>query len=378
MPSKLVVLAAAVRIVVVAVLLFTQFLSTIAAAQDSDSYTADPYTVCPAIAEPAARLACYDSYVQSAQAEIEGQRQLRGQPYIRQLRSDGPNSLGFVGPVGNAELSGNQHVEFNISVRYPFWEQQDEIAQNETPWKGFLFGVDRSFLVYNGTYDFHLLPDEYGDGNRYDSAPVIYKDQNPGLVLEWDIDADRLRRLRLGVFHHSNGQTLGEENVAKFNDAVLEGGLGYALNQVSRSSNYVQLRYQRVANAEENITTNWHQFQMELRPVYFSVDDKIFWEPNRIHQPDIQDYDGLRLMNEKFYSLNPISSFLESTALITRVELKTGIRDARALSNISSEWTVGLMWRKLMLTASYFDGYGKEISTYHLRTRHWGLGLEIR
>lgn len=350
-------------------LLFT----TMAMAQDDD-----PYLICPQISEPAARLACYDRYADPADTAVGERNRYRGEPYIRQLRSDGPNSLGFAGPVGNTELGGNQHVEFNISVRYPFWEREQANLRQENPWQGFLWGVDRAFLVYNGAYDFHLLPDEYGDGQRYDSAPVISKDQNPGVALEWDIDADRLRRFRVGVFHHSNGQSLDSDDTGQFNEALAEGGLGFALNQVSRNSNYLQLRYQRVANAEENITTNWHQFQLELRPLYFSVDDKIFWEPDRVGQPRIQDYDGLRLMNEKFYPLNPLSSFLESTALITRFELKTGIRDDKALSNLSSEWTVGLMWRKLMLTAFYFDGYGKELSTYHLRTRHWGLGLEIR
>lgn len=347
--------------------------ATMVIAQDDD-----PYTICPQISEPAARLACYDNYAEPVITETLERRPYRNEPYIRQLRSDGPNSLGFVAPVGNTELAGNQHIEFNVSVRYPFWERADNAEQEEAPWRGFLWGVDRAFLVYNGTYDFHMLPDEYGNGQRYDSAPVISKDQNPGLALEWDLDADRLDKFRIGLFHHSNGQSLDKQDTVQFDEALAEGGLGFALNQVSRTSNYVQLRYQRVANAEENITTNWQQFQLELRPVYFSVDDTVFWEPGRVKQPKIQDYDGLRLMNEKFYSLNPLSSFLESTALITRVELKTGIRDDNALSNLSSEWTVGLMWRKLMLTAFYFDGFGKEISTYHLRTRHWGLGVEIR
>ena len=338
----------------------------------------DAYAVCPQIVEPAARLQCYDSYVATLEQTPEARRQNARVSYLRQLRSDGPNSLGFSAPVGDNKLDTNQHLEFNISVRYPFWERDGSIERQESSWQGFLWGVDRAFMVYNGTYDFHLLPDEYGKGQRYDSAPVISKDQNPGLALEWDLDAERLRKLRLGLFHYSNGQSIDTDDQLQFDATLSEGGFGYALDQVSRSSNYVQLRYQRLANSEENITTNWHQFQLELRPVYFSVDDRIFWQPGRSHQPKIQDYDGLRLMNEKFYSLNPLSSFLESTALITRLELRTGIRDDNALSNVSSEWTVGLMWRKLMLTTFYFDGYGKELSTYHLRTRHWGLGVEIR
>lgn len=336
------------------------------------------YAVCPEISDPAARLECYDSYVVAPDIPAERQSRYIGEPYVRQLRSDGPNLLGFNAPVGNTELEGNQHVEFSVSVRYPFWERMETGETLANPWRGFLWGVDRSFLVYNGTYDFHMLPDDYGDGQRYDSAPVISKDQNPGLALEWDLDAEKLRRFRVGLFHYSNGQSLEQEDLGQFNEALARGGLGFALDQVSRTSNYVQLRYQRVANRDENITTNWHQFQLELRPVYFSVEDDLWWDPDQSNRPKIEDYDGLRLMNEKFYPLNPLSSFLESTALMTRLELKTGIRDDKALSNLSSKWTVGLMWRKLMLTTFYYDGYGKELSTYHLRTRHWGLGMEIR
>ena len=347
-------------------------------ANSVSAQTDTAYVVCPQIEDAAARLECYDSYIVTPEPSVNRRDRFRGAPYIRQLRSDGPNTLGFSAPVGNTGLEGNQHIEFNLSVRYPLWERVETDESTANPWRGFGWGVDRTFLIYNGSYDFHVLPDDYGDGGRYHSAPVISKDQNPGLALEWDLDREKLRRLRMGLFHYSNGQSIDEDNLDQFDEALAKGGLGYALEQVSRTSNYLQLRYQRVANPEENITTDWHQFQLELRPVYFSVDDEIFWEPGRADRPKIQDYDGLRLMNEKFYSLNPISSFLESTALITRLELKTGISDDRALSNLSSEWTVGLMWRKLMLTTFYFDGYGKELSTYHLRTRHWGLGVEIR
>lgn len=336
------------------------------------------YALCPEISDAVARLECFDSYVVVEEPAAPRRGRYRGEPYVRQLRSDGPNFLGFTGPVGDSDLDRNQHVEFNVSVRYPLWERQESLTESSSQRTGFLLGVDRTYLIYHGKYDFHMLRDDYGNGNRYESAPVISKDQNPGVALEWDLDQDRLRKLRVAMFHHSNGQSLSTENLQQFNDELAKGGLGFALDQVSRTSNYLQLRYQRVANSEETITTNWNQFQLELRPIYFGVDDSVFWEQGLTEQPKIQDYDGLRLMNEKFYSLNPLSSFLESTALITRLELRTGIRDNRALSNLSSQWTVGLMWRKLMMTAFYFDGYGKEISTYHLRSRLWGLGLEIR
>jgi len=340
--------------------------------------TGAAYDLCPQISDPVARLECFDSYIVKQETTTTRRGRNRGEPYMRQLRSDGTNFLGFSGPVSDSDLHRNQHVEFHVSVRYPMWERQASLTEPSSEQTGFLWGVDRAYLIYNGKYDFHMLRDNFGDGSRYTSAPVISKDQNPGVALEWDLDQDKLRKLRIGMFHHSNGQSLNEDRLDQFNNELAEGGLGFALDQVSRTSNYLQLRYQRVANSEETITTNWSQFQFELRPLYFSVDDNVFWEPGLTEQPKIEDFDGIRLMNEKFYSLNPLSSFLESTALITRFELRTGIRDNKALSNLSSQWTVGLMWRKLMMTAFYFVGYGKEISTYHLRTHHWGVGLEIR
>ncbi len=47
-----------------------------------------------------------------------------------------------------------------------------------------------------------------------DSSPVISASQNPGIAFEWDADeSEHIEKYRIGVFHHSNGQTLNESHV---------------------------------------------------------------------------------------------------------------------------------------------------------------------
>lgn len=58
-----------------------------------------------------------------------------------------------------------------------------------------------------------------------------------------------------------------------------------------------------------------------------------------------------------------------------RTELKAGIHDP---TNPGGKLTLEIVKRNLRLSAFYFNGYGKEPSTYHLRTKYFGLGLEFR
>ena len=68
--------------------------------------------------------------------------------------------------------------------------------------------------------------------------------------------------------------------------------------------------------------------------------------------------------------------------VFTRLELKTGTRDTEALENIGGKltfgWNIANEKTNIRLTGFYFNGYGKELSTYHLRTEYFGVGLEMR
>ncbi len=229
-------------------------------------------------------------------------------------------------------------------------------------------------IIYNGLYDFYLI-----EGGRYESAPIISRRQNPGVALEWDVSRQGV--LRLGYFHESNGQSIDDgtdidgngldDGFEDFNRAKAAEGYEYALAQLSRGWEYTILRYQQSGGSEWPWL--WH---IDLR--YFldrqgagtmDREDKVFWEPID-EQPTIQDYDGLRIMCEL-----P----LYRDRLMARVNLKTGTSGWESLGNAGGRAALNFALRKnFWVTAFYFNGYGKEPSTYHLRTRYAGIGFEFR
>ena len=293
----------------------------------------------------------------------------------RLLESDDPNFFGMSGATGDPALGERPHFEFNVSIKYPLVESRFQRKKQNDAWRWL---PDRLYGVYNGSYDFYAVPHD-GDASFtawYDSAPVISKHQNPGLALEWNSSNEK-SKIRLGVFHHSNGQTLDEDDIETIQSYIDQPDTYkpyYWLEEVSRSSNYFQLRYQRINNAAEEVGPGWYQYQIEVRPHYFATDDKLFWLPTLIEQPKIQDFEGIRLLYERFLP----SSYFGSVAWISRFQLKTGISDQDALGNVSAKLTLGFMWRTFIVSTYYEDGYGHDLSTYHLRTKHWGIGLEFR
>ena len=52
--------------------------------------------------------------------------------------------------------------------------------------------------------------------------------------------------------------------------------------------------------------------------------------------------------------------------------------DADSLKNLTGRITLTKQIEGIPFSLFYFDGYGKELSTYHLRTQYAGIGLEFR
>ena len=284
--------------------------------------------------------------------------------YFEHLQSDDPNYFVYAHPLGDGALHDDQHAEFYLSIKYAF-----NLWRNNRIWQ-----PDRLPLIYNGLYDFYVF-----EGNRYESAPILSRRQNPGIALEWDASAQSV--LRLGYFHESNGQSIdgGTDNNANgiddgaeaFARANEKGGYEYALAQVSRGWEYTNLRYEQPGGRE------WPWlYHIDLRFFHtrqgggsMDKEDSIFWE-SVDGQPTIQDYDGLRIMCEL-----P----LYKDRLMTRLNLKTGTSEWEAFENIGGKIALNFALRKnFWLTAFYFNGYGKEPSTYHLRTKYTGIGFEFR
>lgn len=276
--------------------------------------------------------------------------------YFERLRSDDPNYFVFALPNDNGELKGDEeHIEFYLSICYP-------LVNTAHPW--FTGVPNRLMLVYNGLYDFYMIP-----GERYDSAPVISRRQNPGAAIEWDIGTSS--QLRLGYFHESNGQTLDEDDgITAFNRERAQEGLDYALGQVSRGWDYVVLR------GKHEYGEAWKLMaQVELRQYLHrqgfgttAKEDAIFWDP--ANDSKIQDYDGLRVTYEQHY---PRTWLLGDS--FVRLELKTGTSDWDSVGNIGGKasLTFHTFWNVF-----YFKGYGKEPSSYHLESQYAGFGFEFR
>lgn len=307
--------------------------------------------------------------------------------FLSKLTSDDPNFFGYSTVAGSNNQDGADHIEFDVSLKYPIWE-----------WGN----TSRLYFIYNGSYDFQAFS---GKG-IYDSSPVISTSQNPGIAFEWDADeSEHIEKYRIGVFHHSNGQTLNESHVefesnganktlgnasqaaAEFKEIADRWGEAAALERVSRSSWYTQFRYQRTSKPGGIIDNDWWQYQLEIRPWYFKNDDAIFWAPIPKNQPQIENYDGLRAVGDRMFSLDEIpilrlsETWRNQTAkvrlrMLGRVELQTGLWSP--FENVGGQVSLGLNVNNFILTAYYYSGYAKDISAYHKRTKHFGFGFELR
>ena len=324
-------------------------------------------------AEPVARAEPDDD---DGAADKSGSKRVSWQ---QRLSADEPNYISLMTtPLGD-ERGDETHAQFFISQKVPLWP---ETVEDGTYWPR------RGYFIYNGLYDFYLY-----ENDSYSSSPVLSRRQNPGLVAEWDLPQDRPTRLRLGWFHESNGQTLEEDStddangelrgIDIFNRRVSARGEDYALASVSRGWDYASIRLAHTSvddnepGPHPSGKEGWYQWQMEYRwfcdcqGIVGDREDDIWWEPG--NHDEIEDFDGLRFMAETALPWLP-----GSLSWLARMELKTGTGDLDALSNITYRPALVLHWKQLNVLAFYFNGYGKDPSTYHLDNEYFGLGFEFR
>lgn len=327
--------------------------------------------------------------------QVEDEADQDRPPRRKLLTSDDPNYFSFASPESR-ELGDVNHVEFYLSIKYPLYDQTIELKSREEhlgallgdgDWSHFL-KPDRAFFHYNGLYDFYMLDD--GENGQYDSSPITSRRQNPGLSLEYDWGGGRTNysTTRYGYFHESNGQQLDEEDLARFEFLSGRDSEEYALSQVSRGWDYWQLRFDRsnyprnsVEGRDEYFERQgngfWH-WSAELRwyrpdqvfGLGGSREDEVWWDGPR--NDSIEDFDGLRLMAE--YSPERLN--WGDYGLTPRLEVKTSQEEP--FKRISYRVGTGIYLDKVNFSLFYFDGYGKDPSTYHLRSRYWALGLELR
>lgn len=302
------------------------------------------------------------------------------------LDSYEPNYFVFANSTMDGELKDETHAEFLLSIKYSILE---DYLQKKDLW------LSRVSFVYSGLYDFYML-----DSDRYESAPIISRRQNPGIVFEFDLRRDSsgsvTDSLQINWFHESNGQSLDLEErdnpadedkdgngrndgIDEFYRQVDIGGKEYALAQISRGWDYAELVYNKNF-AGSFFDKDWYLFEARLRfycdcqaaGAFSEREDRVFWEPVK-EQPKIGDFDGLRLKYE--VTNHPFGAHLP---LLVRGEFKTGIKVDKLFDNNSVRLSLNLGTARFWWSLFYFNGYGKEVSTYHLRTRYVGLGFEFR
>ncbi len=379
------------------------FLTPVLAAPPDVPVLPPAYFDCFTISRDIERLKCYDRLAGSegpaALAQVPEDRrdsirdrqrrmaELESRDRAEQrgaLVADDPNYFVYAIPVDD-KLGDEQHAEFYLSIKYTLGELalerwQERLETRDRIWSDGLSELvpDRLNLHYNGLYDFYLI-----DSDRYTSAPVISRRQNPGITFEWDYSSGR-NTVRAGWFHESNGQQLEQGQAADFFESRDLFGEDYALAKVSRGWDYLLLRWERSeSNYSELLPVGpeeddkWLRYNVEYRgfcncQAFGFVDgreDRIWWEPG--NGADIGDYDGLRGMIETGWHSEESQFSMDA-----RLELKTNTGGSFA-QHWGGKLTLGANFRNLRGTLFYFDGYGREPSTYHLRTRYMGLGIEL-
>jgi outer membrane phospholipase A len=246
-------------------------------------------------------------------------------------------------------MDDENHIEFKVSIKYPMIEMRD--------------GRDILYFAYTGKYDFYVTSD---DPSR-DSSPVISRLQNPGLFVKHIIDASDesgIKYVTAGWFHESNGQQISD-NATFINTPN-------ASDYVSRGWDYLgfDIKYTQNQPWSLNGAMNYYARMRIIIDcqAFCLIDDKeddirIF---GGTEQADIRDYDGLRLIAR--YDKVPLS---------IGMTVRTGISDGDALGNAS--YQIDLIYRVLNIpvTLFYFNGYGKEISTYHIKEDYVGIGFQF-
>lgn len=363
----------------------------------------DAYLQCREENDEIMRLRCYDALGQSvtrSAAEVEeaagsevgppqdyeererikridrlaalSRRQERGM-----VTADEPSYFAYVTPFRN-DSGDDDHIEFYLSLKYPVFD--DWLSDLQSYFGGLdsntgksLRGLtpDRMLLHYNGLYDFYASSSE-----PYDSAPIVSRRQNPGLSVEYTFAGGR-DTLRLAWFHESNGQQLEEDDSARFQELRDLYGDDYALSKVSRGWDYAQIRWSSNSlGFDDPLSSDWFNYQAELR-FYCNCqgfgfidgrEDDIWWEES--NSDVIGDFDGLRVaVDGSLPDAGPLS-------LDARLELQTGLEHSFG-QYVTGRLTLGAKWDNIRLTLFYFDGYGRDPSTYNVRTRYGGIGFAL-
>ena len=254
----------------------------------------------------------------------------------------------------------DKHIEFNISIKYPL--------DSDVDWLDSLFGgkSNKLYFAYTGQYDFFIFSD---DDKGRESSPIVSRTQNPGLffkhLLEKDEGQEGFESIAVGWFHESNGQQIEDRQTFLTTTN--------ASDFVSRGWDYlgIDVKYRRNDFLGVGGHTNMYaRLRLFCDCQGFGVsgeredDTRLFGDAE---SADIRDFDGLRFI---------VDHRLEGNWNYG-LQLKTGVSRDNLLENWSYRVDLTYQWDDVPITFFYFDGFGENISTYHIRSDYIGVGFKI-
>jgi hypothetical protein len=266
------------------------------------------------------------------------------------------------------------HVNFQISIQYPFLPFEAFAANTRTAFVGYKSGL---YVAYTGRYDIYF--------QRY-SSPTITREHSPGMYFDFTRCFDQPLILTLGYFHDSNGQVIdtraGYLAIAEHpQDAVSRGwdylllGASYTLPWLDRGNQETLKNFIPGGTLSTGVHSDPLADQMTLtfgaQGLYFLdkqgfgaawKEERIFWEDLSV-QPHRSDFDGIR-----------VSLVLQSAHFRLADTLRAGYSLIHLTNDLSFTFRIG-KW--LPLSIQWHSGYGPDLSAYHIPSQRLTVGCEF-
>ncbi len=328
--------------------------------------------------------------------------------FFRCLSGYQSSYFGYVGRDEN-HLDGS-HLEFKVSIKYPLWGSLVDLDDSSKEDKR----SQALYFAYTGKYDFYF-------GSRY-SAPVISRQQNPGIFYQYQYDSRErgFQHFAFGYFHESNGQEIDDELM--FDNKVIE-----LLDKICRDTKepdcLANARHQQEAHtmATDYLSRGWdylmaatkytkfHSRDLFGRNIAVQTDfylsakayfnwqglgfvkgreENIDWLTD-IDNPDdkVYDYRSLqftihRKLDSRSCEQQSREKCLNSATwldyLADNTEWSLTLTSGNELNHLSYQLEfIHYIGGHFPLKLMYFNGYGENISTYQSKSHYWMLGIDL-
>jgi outer membrane phospholipase A len=299
---------------------------------------------------------------------------------VSKFKSYRPNYMVYVPREGDDPSQDDEHLEVFYSFKYRMTEN-----------KAFkcLDNNNYGFLAYTGKFDFytdifHETPDSR------DSSPVINRLSNPELHYRVYLSPEDKqsgffnRYIDFAFGHESNGQTLDVDSYEAFRDNTKDGV--HFVDYISRGWDYWSFEYKLEYDSKSDCGSKafsclyGHFYTRKFisdGPLQGAIDDEIFWPTTINTDAQIENFDGLRLIFGKEHTSEPGNPPSRGYWITYR----TGIRSAGKFNTFTINLRQDVSFFGLFempLYIKYFNGYGRELTTYHEKDTELSIGLQFR